>query len=229
MKLRHPLLISLTARVMAMLVRIWIGSLRYTYQPLGPSLDPRVRGFRGHYLYAFWHEYILLPAYLFGPSENIHVLISRHADGQLIAEVAQRLGFRPVRGSSTRGGAEAVREMLKLCDAGHLAVTPDGPRGPRREVQPGVVYLASRTGLPVVPFGVAFDQPRRARSWDQFALPRLFRRAVIVTGEPLVIPANVDRDALEPHRLRIQHELDRLTQLAEAAVDPVRKTVQAAA
>jgi len=229
MKLRHPLLISLAARLIARFVRLWIGSLRYTYRPLGPALDPRDEAFRGRYLYVFWHENILLPAYLFGPTRNIHVLISRHADGQLIAEVAERLGFRTVRGSSTRGGVEAVREMLKRSDAGHLAVTPDGPRGPRQEVQPGVVYLASRTGLPVVPFGVAFDRPRRARSWDCFALPRFFRRAVIVTGEPLVIPADIDKDRLEPHRHRIQHELDRLTKLAEAELEPAAGPARAAA
>jgi hypothetical protein len=229
MKLRHPLVISLAARLIARFVRVWIGSLRYTYRPLGPALDPRAPDFRGRYLYAFWHENILLPAYLFGPARNIHVLISRHADGQLIAEVAERLGFRAIRGSSTRGGAEAVLEMLKARDAGHLAVTPDGPRGPRREVQPGVAYLASRTGLPVVPFGVAFDRPRRARSWDRFAVPRPFRRAVIVTGEPLVIPPGVAKDGLEPHRRRIQDELDRLTALAEAAFVPFHGAARAAA
>src|SRR5206468_6190352 len=107
-------------------------------------------------LYAFWHEHLLLPAYHYG-RRDIRVLISTHADGQLIAEVCRRLGFGLVRGSTTRGGVEAVRQMLRDGGASHLAITPDGPRGPRRRVQPGVSFLASRTGLPVVPMGIGHD------------------------------------------------------------------------
>jgi lysophospholipid acyltransferase (LPLAT)-like uncharacterized protein len=130
-----------------------------------------------------------------------------------MAGIAGRLGFTVVRGSTTRGGVEAVRGLLRAdCN---LAQTPDGPRGPRRRVKPGVVYLASRLGLPVVPFGVGFDRPWRARSWDRLALPRPGRRAVIVTADPSAVPAGGGRGALDRYRLRVEGELRRVSALAE--------------
>src|SRR5262245_36675985 len=150
MKLRHPALIRAASLAGAWALRGLLGTVRFHYEPLADNFDPRRPGLKGRYIYAFWHEGILLPAYQYA-RRDIRVLISQHADGQLIAEICHRLGFRTVRGSSTRGGAEAVREMLRAGGGCHLALTPDGPRGPRREVQPGVAYLAARTGMPVVP------------------------------------------------------------------------------
>jgi lysophospholipid acyltransferase (LPLAT)-like uncharacterized protein len=191
-----------------------MGSVRAVYRPLGPNFDPTRRGFRGNYIYAFWHEHMLMPAYLYGQAD-IHVLISRHADGQLIAEIVERLGFRTVRGSTTRGGVEALREMVKLGRTGHLAITPDGPRGPRRQVQPGVVYLASRTGLPVVPFSYGYERAWRAKSWDRFAVPRPFSKAVCVSLDPIFVPPDVGPATLEPYRLQIESALAAASLIAE--------------
>ncbi len=173
MKIRHPMLIKALGFAVGWLVRLWIGTLRYRYRPMGANLDPNQPNLRGRYLYAFWHENILVPAYHYG-RRDIHVLISQHADGQLIAEACRHLGFRVVRGSATRGGARAIRQMQRLSRSAHLAITPDGPRGPRRKVQPGVVYLAALTGLPIVPFGVAF-----ARAWRSAQLGPLRRAASV--------------------------------------------------
>src|SRR5947209_20227050 len=145
MKLRRPWLIKAAGFSAAWALRFWLGTLRYRYRPLGPSVDPRGPDNRQRYIYAFWHENMLLPAYHYGRTD-VHVLISGHADGQLIAEVCRHLGFRTVRGSTTRDGVRAVRQMLKLGRHAHLAITPDGPRGPRRRVQPGLVYLAAKAG-----------------------------------------------------------------------------------
>src|SRR5215470_9053241 len=154
MKLRQPWLIKAAGFSAAWALRLWLGTLSYRYRPLGPNVDPKRPECRQRYIYAFWHENMLLPAYHYGRA-RVHVLISQHADGQLIAEVCRHLGFGTVRGSSRRDGARAVRRMLKLGRSAHLSITPDGPRGPRRQVQPGLIYLAARTGLPVVPAGFA--------------------------------------------------------------------------
>jgi lysophospholipid acyltransferase (LPLAT)-like uncharacterized protein len=106
--------------------------------------------------------------------------------------------------------------MVKMSKAGHLALTPDGPRGPRRRVQPGVVYLAARTGLPVVPIGIAFSGAWRMRSWDRFALPRPYSAAWCVTTEPIRVPADADRAALEEYRLRVERALEEASRAAEA-------------
>jgi hypothetical protein len=120
-----------------------------------------------------------------------------------------------VAGSSTRGGVRAVKQMLQLGRHSHLAITPDGPRGPRRQLQPGLVYLASRTGLGVVPIGVGLDRPWRLRSWDRFAIPRPWSRGTAVIGAPLRVPPDLSAAQLEPYRQSIEAELQRVSALAE--------------
>jgi lysophospholipid acyltransferase (LPLAT)-like uncharacterized protein len=217
MKIRHPVLIKAMGFAIGWVVRLWIGTLRYRYRPMGKNLDPNQANFQGRYIYAFWHENILVPAYHYG-RRDIHVLISEHADGQMIAEACRHLGFRVVRGSATRGGARAVRQMIRRSRSAHLAITPDGPRGPRRQVQPGVVYLAAMTGLPIVPFGIAFESAWRMSSWDRFALPRPWSAAVCVTAEPIVVPSDLPKERLEEYRLRVQQAMDEASAAAERIV-----------
>lgn len=114
-------------------------TLRYRYEPLFPGLEPRWNAKDigpNRYVYAFWHENILVPAYRMR-NLDIAVLISRHADGQLIARAVEWLGFQTVRGSSTRGGVLAIKGMVAQARKFHLAITPDGPKGPRRKCQQG--------------------------------------------------------------------------------------------
>jgi lysophospholipid acyltransferase (LPLAT)-like uncharacterized protein len=215
MKLRHPWLIRAVGFGAAWAVCLWIGTLRYRYRPRGPNLDPTRPGFGGRYIYAFWHENLLLPAYQYRRT-RVHVLISQHADGQLIAEACRHLGFRTVRGSTARHGITALREMVQAAEQGHLAITPDGPRGPRRRVQLGLIYLAARTALPIVPTGFAYDRPWRARSWDRFALPRPWSLGTCVTGEPIRVPPEADRKDLERYRQLVEEALLQVTDAADS-------------
>jgi lysophospholipid acyltransferase (LPLAT)-like uncharacterized protein len=214
MKIRNPRIISAASWLGAQLVRAWMRTISYEYRPLGPNFDPGHKGMSGRYIYAFWHENMLGLISHYG-QPNIHVLVSRHADGQLIAELARHLGFAIVRGSTTRGGVEAVRQMLRLSQAAHLVVTPDGPRGPRRRVQPGLIYLAARTGLPIVPIGIGFRRPWRMKSWDRFAVPRLFSHSTCVTPEPITIPVDADKAELERQRQFVEQALLEVGDLAE--------------
>jgi lysophospholipid acyltransferase (LPLAT)-like uncharacterized protein len=217
MKIRHPLLIKAIGFAAGWLVRLWIGTLRYRYRPMGANLDPNQPHFQGRYLYAFWHENILVPAYHYG-RRDINVLISEHADGQMIAEACRHLGFRVVRGSATRGGARAIRQMRRISRSAHLAITPDGPRGPRRQVQSGVVYLAALTGLPIVVFGIAFEHAWRMDSWDHFALPYPWSAAVCVTLEPIHVPEKIGKDQIEHYRLKVENAMNEATETAERIV-----------
>jgi lysophospholipid acyltransferase (LPLAT)-like uncharacterized protein len=189
-------------------------TLRYQYRPLGSNFDPHQTAPGERYIYAFWHENLLLPAYCYSRSD-VYVLISRHADGQLIAEVCRHLGFRTVRGSTNRNGVEAVRQLLRFGKVGHLGITPDGPRGPRRRVQPGLIYLAARTGLPIIPAGFGYEHPWRMRSWDAFAVPRPGRRATCVTTRAFRIPADAGREELEHHRRLVEDALLQNTEVAQ--------------
>jgi lysophospholipid acyltransferase (LPLAT)-like uncharacterized protein len=214
MRIRSPWLIKALGFVGAWVVRVWMVTLRYHCHYMRLSGLPHYPKLRGHYIYAFWHENMLLPAYHCG-RPDVSVLVSQHADGELMAEVCRRLGFRLIRGSTTRGSIEAVRRMLRAGSAGHLAITPDGPRGPRRQVQAGVIYLAAKTGLPIIAGGIGFQNPWRLRSWDRFVLPRPLRRATVITSTPIHIPPDLDKGLLEHYRRLLEDTLHELNETAE--------------
>jgi len=214
MKFRSPLLISVIGILGAWLVRLWVGTLRYRYCPLGLDVRPELLGPDERYIYVFWHENMLLLAYQYG-RPNVRVLISQHADGQIIAEICRHLGFGLVRGSTTRGGIEAMREMLRAGETHHLAITPDGPRGPRRHLEPGLVYLAARTGLPIVPIGIGYCRPWRMASWDRFALPRPFTLGTCVTADPIRVPPDADRHELDRYQDLVADKMSKVNALAE--------------
>jgi lysophospholipid acyltransferase (LPLAT)-like uncharacterized protein len=214
MQISHPLLIKAAARIATWTFRLWFKTLRLSYHPLGPEADPRRQDLPERYIYAFWHENLLLPAFRYSVA-GAQVLISKSSDGQLIAEICRCQGFEPVRGSSSRGSVEAVRQILRVGQTAHVGVTPDGPRGPRRRVQMGVVYLAARSGLPIMPTGFGFERPWRLKSWDRFAVARPGKRATCVTLDPIVVPADAEKEALERFRKQLENALGRVQQIAE--------------
>ena len=214
MKIRHPFLVKAAGLGIALTAKMWVGTLRVRYRPVGPFVDPTKRKLPRYYIFAFWHEYLLLPAFHFSTPE-IAVMISQHRDGEVIAEACRHIRLRTVRGSSTRCGVQAARQMMELGAKGHLVVTPDGPRGPRRRVQAGLVYLASKTGLPIIPVGVGFDRPWRMNSWDRFVLPRPWSLGTCVSGEPICVPPDVDRERLESYRLSVENAITEATERAE--------------
>ncbi len=130
---------------------------------------------------AFWHAQQLMMPLAYRGSEA-HVLISRHGDGELICRIVARFGLQAVRGSSTRGGAEALRELIRLGRSGvDLVVTPDGPKGPRQEAKPGVVQLAKATGLPIIPLAFGCSKKNSSRVGIASSCPIRFR-AVCSSG-----------------------------------------------
>lgn len=178
------------------------------------TVDP-VLGVEGPRIYIFWHEYILLPLALRGHC-HLSMLLSQHGDADVLARIAHHVGFDCVRGSTYRGGARALWELEERSRTHHLTITPDGPRGPRRQLAQGPIYLASRLQIPLVVMGFGYDRPWRTNSWDRFAVPRLFSRARAVVGPPMMLPADLDRAGLEACRLRTERLLNCLTAEAEA-------------
>jgi lysophospholipid acyltransferase (LPLAT)-like uncharacterized protein len=215
-KIRNPRLIRAAGWLGTWAARGLVRTLRFEYRSLGPVVAPMTAIPPGpRYAYALWHEYLLLPTVALG-HPDLAVLISKHADGQILAALIEATGMGTVQGSTNRGGVEAVRQLVKgTAGRRHLVVTPDGPRGPRRIVQPGIVYVASRTGMAVVPVGIGYDRPWRARSWDRFAVPKPCSRVRMVLGEPMAIPAELRSDGLERYRLAVQAEMERLGSAAE--------------
>ncbi len=197
------------------LVNRWMSTLNYRSVAYEPGCDPGQADFGGPAIFIFWHEYIPPPLYL-RPNCRLAVLLSQHQDAELLSQAAHFAGMETVRGSTHRGATEALRKLLRQGRGRSLAITPDGPRGPRRQLAPGCIYLSSRLQMPLIPMGIGYDRPwRYRRVWDQFAIPKPFSRARIVTGPRCQIPADLDRDQIEAHRLWMQDTLNHLCTTAE--------------
>lgn len=178
------------------------------------NLDP-IRKNQGQVIYAFWHGRMLILSYSHR-WQKIHVLISQHRDGELIARIIERLGFVSVRGSTTRGGTKAIFEMAEKGASGYdVAITPDGPRGPRFKVQPGAIYIAQRSGMSIIPITNSAKRRWTLSSWDGFLIPKPFSKAVIIIGEPIYVPLESTPQELEEKREELEKGLVDLTQKAD--------------
>jgi hypothetical protein len=213
-------LLTLTPRLAAGAVRALGATLRLREEGID-ALAP-LWAARQPLIYAVWHGRILmipwLSARLRGTrgARTVRVLASRSRDGELVARWVGRFGLGVVRGSSSRGGAAALRALAAALRAGEdVAVVPDGPRGPRERVQPGIVTLAALTGVPVVPLGFAARPARRLASWDRFVVPAPFARAAVVAGKAIGVPRDADR---ETARADLERALREATETADRLV-----------
>ena len=214
MVIRNRFLIRVAGWLLAQVCRLWLWTLKIHCEHVQPENNPHQGGNRGR-MFCLWHEDMLTLGYYFSGS-GMYVLISRSRDGELISQVIETLGYRTVRGSTSQGGASAAREIINGLEGVSAAITPDGPRGPRREFQAGAVFLASRTGMPLVPMCVAYDRPWRMASWDKLAIPRPFSRVVICLTQALPVPDKANKESLHEHRLKIAAHMQESTERAES-------------
>lgn len=215
MKLDSPFFIGATALAATAAIRQWMGTLDYRVEFADRTVDPVHPDYQGAKIYIFWHENILLPLYLRGHS-NISMLLSRHGDADVLDRVARMNGFGVVRGSTFNGGSVVLRQLAERATEGNLTITPDGPRGPRRRLAPGCVFLASTLGIPLVAMGLGTERPYRFGTWDRFALPWPFTRARGIVSRAIAVPPGLDRDGIEDHRAGIERLLTHLSDEAEA-------------
>ncbi|MGH7668143.1 MAG: lysophospholipid acyltransferase family protein, partial [Gemmatimonadaceae bacterium] len=140
-------------------------------------------------IYAIWHGE-LLPALWTHRGRDISVLISEHRDGEIIARVAHFLGFRTVRGSTTRGASRALIGLVRELDAGYaVAITPDGPKGPHHSFAAGALLISQRSNRPILPVGIHASRAWRLDSWDRFVLPKPFARIIVQYGPFMAAPS----------------------------------------
>lgn len=167
-------------------------------------------------IYVLWHGR-LLPCSYYHRNHGLATLISRHRDGDYIAGVVERWGFRVVRGSSSRGGAAALLQMVRLLREGvSLAVTPDGPRGPRQKMKSGPLFAAQRAGVPLIPVTAGTSSAWWFESWDRFLVPRPFARIRMAYGEPMFVPKDADEGDVERLAGALEQRLNELTGQVDA-------------
>jgi lysophospholipid acyltransferase (LPLAT)-like uncharacterized protein len=201
-------MLTVIPRVAAFTIRALLATLRYQV-----ILEPGAQTAFEHpkpCIFVFWHRALLPSSAYFGPLK-IAIMISQSFDGELIARTSQRLGYVPVRGSSSRGGASGLEALHQAFTEGRLiSLTVDGPRGPKYVAKPGAVKLAQLTGSPISAF---YTLPQRAwtlKSWDEFLIPKPFSRVVVTYPKPVAF--NPDFDAM---MAEVQTSLERSVQMAE--------------
>jgi len=210
---KQKLLLWLVPKLIFTVCKFLEVTIRWSF--VGERYDPAKPE---RHIFVFWHARLLMMGVGLKGCQG-YTLISEHRDGAFIADTLHLMGFRTVRGSTTRGGARALLQMVRKsreenCDFG---ITPDGPKGPREQVQAGTVQLAMKTGLPVQPVIWATKRHWRiTSSWDHFYIPKPFTRGVFVYGPDIHVAAD---DDLEEAIARVQQAMDETQQKADSYFD----------
>lgn len=184
--LKHPCVQAALCWLVAQYIRfVWWTSR--VERHIAPESAALMRGDQQG-IFAFWHGRLLMIPRFAPKPRAMHVLISGHNDGVLIARVVAHFGVGAVEGSSSKRSLSSLRELLRLLKDGHnIAITPDGPRGPFQQAAPGVAYLARSTGLPIVPVAWSARRAKRLRSWDRFMVPWPCNRFSFVALPPILL------------------------------------------
>ena len=210
MKIRSRFLIRLAARSLSAGIRLLFRTLDLDVRLQVPGISPYVETGDERFIYCVWHDSILGPTFG-GPQTHVAALTSQHTDGTLVADLLESVGITPIRGSSSRGGARAVKQMMEAARNHHIVIATDGPRGPRREVKDGIVYLAAQTGRAVIPVTFAARSCWRPRGkWTDLIVPKPFAQSVMLAGEPIRVPARLTKDGRAHWRGVVQQAMDEL-------------------
>jgi hypothetical protein len=215
--MRSPLLTKFIGWMLASLLQTLFRTLRITGYVEQPGTDPSHDADQS-YIYSLWHDEIFVPLAMQDRARaKISALVSRHQDGSYLTEFMRHLSVKSLRGSSNNGGVEVLRQLLQEAPGNHIFITPDGPRGPHHELKEGIVYLASRSGWPIVLIASACENAwYLSGKWTGLVVPKPFSRATYLLSRPLHIPANLSREELAQWGTRVQDEIVRLeTRLAD--------------
>jgi lysophospholipid acyltransferase (LPLAT)-like uncharacterized protein len=170
---------------------------------------------KAKHIFVIWHGRMFVPIYIHR-REKICPMISLHSDGEMIAQTMYKLGYYPVRGSSTRGGKEAFHEMVKKINQGAAgAIIPDGPIGPRHQFKPGTLYLAQQTNAYLIPITFSADKKIVFKSWDKFVLPLPFSRIIMMYGKPIKLKKNASSRELVKIKADTEQQMIKLEQQAD--------------
>jgi lysophospholipid acyltransferase (LPLAT)-like uncharacterized protein len=171
-----------------------------------------------NYVVAFWHGSMFIGWFQHRPkkSRTVSALVSQSNDGEYLSTILERWKYTMIRGSSHIGGKESMQLMVdEVLKGNSITITPDGPRGPRREMKMGAVRLAQKTNVPLILAGIAVKNKKFLRSWDMFEIPMPFTSVVVKYSEPVSIPEELTGDALDVFKLTMQTRLNSLSEEAE--------------
>jgi lysophospholipid acyltransferase (LPLAT)-like uncharacterized protein len=215
LKIRSPFLTKLAIAAFTRVVQLLFCTLRREFCEKTPGTNPYVVSGAERFLYCVWHDSLIVPIFA-GRHTCSSALVSRHHDGSYIAGILRMVGISSVRGSTKHGGAIAIRQMMTTAKDQHIVITPDGPRGPRRKMQNGIVFLASHTGRAIVPTAYACIRSWRIKgSWTDLLIPKPFTKIFLLAGEPVEVPPDLSREEVARYTVLVQEEMDRLSDEVE--------------
>lgn len=203
-------------------LRLIVRTCRYEVFMEHPGTNPADPDCPEHYIFAVWHDAVIPPISTrtfikrWTEGNRISALVSRHGDGSILSAFMEHFRIDSVRGSTSRGGAQALKQLQENSHRSHVWITPDGPRGPRRKLKPGIVFLASQTGLPIIAHANAITRCWDIKgSWTNQTIPKPFSRIYLLLSNPIHVPPALTRDQLAEYQELVESELARMQNLAD--------------
>lgn len=212
MKIQSRTLLSVLNSIVVFIIRMIFKTTRLEY--IGDSLErcPFADTGADRFLYSVWHDSVIPPLFC-AVEHNSVALISQHRDADTIEAMLKAAGMGAIRGSTTRGGATAIKKLIKLAEGKHVVITPDGPRGPHHTMKPGIVFLASHSGRPVIPTAfTASSYWKFQGSWTSIWIPKPFSRVYYLVGKPIQIPEEISREEMNSYTELVQEKMEELEQ-----------------
>lgn len=211
---RRPRVQAVLGWMFAQYIRLVHATCRWT--ETGGDVPRRYWAEGRPYIGCFWHGRMMMMPYCRGPGQSFLMLISQHRDGRLISNTVKNFDIGTIEGSTTRGGAAAIRAMVRAIRDGNLiGVTPDGPRGPRMRAGSGLIAVAKMTGAPILPVSYSVRRRKILNSWDRFIVAMPFSRGAFRWGTPIEVASDADNAAIEQARLAVEEQLNRLSMEAD--------------
>ena len=223
MKIRSSLLTRLAITAFTRAVQLLFYTLRRDFRAKTAKTSPYIASGPERFLYCVWHDSIMMPIFA---ARHVYssALVSRHHDGSYIAGILGMVGISSVRGSTKHGGARAFRQMITTAKDKHIVITPDGPRGPRRKMRSGIVFLASHTGRAIIPTAYGCIRSWNIQgSWTDLMMPKPFTKIFLLAGEPIKVPADLSREQVARYMALVQDEMNRLAVEVEEMIALSRK------
>ena len=216
----RPHTAAATTKIAAFFVGRTIRALAKTLRYQHSEAESQLKQLQGRpIIFCIWHNRLALSLPLYQklvanscPSHRLAALVSASRDGALLSEILAGFQVQPIRGSSSCRGIRALIELIDLARKGwDIAITPDGPRGPKYQVQEGVITAAQLTGLPILPIGYELTSKWTAKSWDQFQIPRPFAACKVRTAPPFYVPRSIDRKTKKTILAQLQCAMNAIT------------------
>jgi lysophospholipid acyltransferase (LPLAT)-like uncharacterized protein len=211
LRINNRFVVKIAARAFAGVMHGLFWTLRTEFRAAVASANPYDDHQLQRYFFAVWHDSMVIPVFA-GRQRHSVALTSQHRDGSFVSHVLSAVGIGSVRGSTHHGGANAVRRLMVAVEDKHVVITPDGPRGPRRRVSKGIVFLASRTGRAIVPTAFSCSRFWQIKgNWTNLVIPQPFAKVILLAGTPIEVPQEIPSDEMSEYVELVQNAMDQLS------------------